>query len=436
MRKSNAHVRVSMAILVLLLVPLLGWASGAPEQEEGSMEEVTVRFSWWGGEGRHEATLEAMDLFMQEYPNIQVEAEYGGWDGYRARLFTQLAGGTNPSLMQIDQPWLSDIYTQSEDLLVDLSNRQEVETSTFDQQFLENFASIDGSLLGLPTGINAYTFIMNTEFFEQHGIPLEEEWTYEMLMEYGRQVNQANSDHYLLALVPDHMNAMFRAYMRQVAGGHVFNEDGSLAVSRQQLVAFFTLLSDLNENNVVPPREEAELYVAGQAWELPVWAEGRSGMISDWVSFLPSYIEFSDFDLDVARYVVAQEAQMDAVEIRPVQVYSVKAAANEAEISAAATLIDFLLNNQEAAQIQGTQRGIPASSSARNALEDIPQITSKALDLAQRGSFPPPSPYLTNAQVEDAYADAVQRVAFGQDPEQVADDLLQQLRQLAEDLDF
>jgi len=440
MRNGRTLLQRLIVVVLLATFTLVGWAGGKSEEEaEAAEEQVSVRFSWWGGQGRHEATLEALDLFMEENPGIDVEAEYGGWDGYRERLFTQLAGGTNPHLMQIDQPWLSDIWAQGQDLLVDLNDRPEVDVSRFDEQFLQNFATIDDTLLGLPTGVNAWTFIVNVDFFEQHGLDIQEEWDYQTLLDYGRRVNQANPDHYLLALVPAHMNSMFRHYMRQVSGGSVFNEDGSLAFEREQLVGFFELLRSLYENNVVPPRAEAELYVEGQDWELPVWAEGRAGMISDWISFMPSYIDFAEFNLDVARFAVADNAKVDAVEIRPVQVYSVKANASEAQISASAKLINFLLNDPEAALVQGTQRGIPASKTAAQALIEegaVPKVTSRALELAERGSFPPASPYLTNAQIHDAYADAVQRVAFGQDAETVADDLIAQFRQLAGELDF
>lgn len=440
MRNGRTFLQRLIVVVLLATVPLVGWAGGESEAESQSTEEeVSIRFSWWGGQGRHEATLEALELFSEQNPDINVEAEYGGWDGYRESLFTELAGGTNPHLMQVDQPWLSDIWSQGQDLLLDLRDRPELDTSTFDEEFLRDFATEGDRLIGLPTGVNAWTFMVNVDFFEQHGLEIHEEWDYETLLEYGRQVNEENPDHYLLALVPAHMNSMFRHYMRQVTGGSVFNEDGSLAFERQQLVDFFELLRSLYDNNVVPPREEAELYVEGQDWELPVWAEGRAGMISDWVSFMPSYIEFADFDLDVARFAVADDAEVDAVEIRPVSVYSVKADATEAEISASAELINFLLNDPEAALVQGTQRGIPASKTAAQALIDegeIPEVTSRAVELAERGSFPPPSPYLTNGQIHDAYADAVERVAFGEDPETVADNLIAEFEQLAGELDF
>ena len=41
-----------------------------------SNEEVTLKFSWWGGDARHEATEKAIAAFMEKYPNIKVEAQH------------------------------------------------------------------------------------------------------------------------------------------------------------------------------------------------------------------------------------------------------------------------------------------------------------------------------------------------------------------------
>ncbi|MGL5700266.1 MAG: ABC transporter substrate-binding protein, partial [Kluyvera sp.] len=47
-------------------------------------EDVELRMSWWGGNSRHQATLKALELFKQKYPNIKVKAEYTGWEGHQS----------------------------------------------------------------------------------------------------------------------------------------------------------------------------------------------------------------------------------------------------------------------------------------------------------------------------------------------------------------
>jgi oligogalacturonide transport system substrate-binding protein len=67
----------------------------------------TLRFSWWGGSGRHEATLKALRLFEEKNPGIKIKAEYMGFNGYLERLTTQIAGRSEPDVMQINWAWLA-----------------------------------------------------------------------------------------------------------------------------------------------------------------------------------------------------------------------------------------------------------------------------------------------------------------------------------------
>lgn len=84
-----------------------GQAQGtSAEGGSDSGEQITLRFSWWGGDDRHEATLEAIKLFEEKYPNIKISPEYSGFDGYQSKLSASLAGGQEADIMQIDQPWM------------------------------------------------------------------------------------------------------------------------------------------------------------------------------------------------------------------------------------------------------------------------------------------------------------------------------------------
>ena len=70
-------------------------SAGAKETQAqtGDGEQVTLRFSWWGGDSRHAATQKAAEAFMAKYPNIKVECEYGAWDGWTEKGATQLTVG-------------------------------------------------------------------------------------------------------------------------------------------------------------------------------------------------------------------------------------------------------------------------------------------------------------------------------------------------------
>ena len=54
-------------------------------------DTAQLRFVWWGSDARHEATLAAVARYCELYPNVQIDCEYQGYDGYQQKLMTQIA---------------------------------------------------------------------------------------------------------------------------------------------------------------------------------------------------------------------------------------------------------------------------------------------------------------------------------------------------------
>src|SRR5690554_5653366 len=81
------------------------------EVVEGDGDQ-SIRVAWWGGQERHDMTLEAIELFTEE-TGITVETEYTGWDGYWERLNTQAAGSNLPDVIQMDNSYLNEYDSNS-----------------------------------------------------------------------------------------------------------------------------------------------------------------------------------------------------------------------------------------------------------------------------------------------------------------------------------
>ena len=73
---------------------------------DGKLDKCTLRFSWWGGDDRHKATLDAIGLWNKKHPDITITPEYGGWDGWTEKVSSQMRSGTEPDIMQINYDWL------------------------------------------------------------------------------------------------------------------------------------------------------------------------------------------------------------------------------------------------------------------------------------------------------------------------------------------
>src|SRR5690554_1339633 len=109
--KMEVFMKKTLSVLLIVLL-VVGSAFAGGAKEAGKSGTTTLRFSWWGGDERHTPTLKALDAYMAKNPNVKVEGEYGGWDGYYQKLVTQLAGGTAADLIQIDQPWLAELSSK------------------------------------------------------------------------------------------------------------------------------------------------------------------------------------------------------------------------------------------------------------------------------------------------------------------------------------
>ncbi|MDZ2861385.1 ABC transporter substrate-binding protein, partial [Klebsiella pneumoniae] len=120
-------------------------------------QDVDLRMSWWGGNGRHQVTLKALEEFHKQNPDINVKAEYTGWDGHLSRLTTQIAGGTEPDVMQTNWNWLP-IFSKNGDGFYDLNTlKDEIDLSQFDAKELQS-TTVNGKLNGIPISVTARVF--------------------------------------------------------------------------------------------------------------------------------------------------------------------------------------------------------------------------------------------------------------------------------------
>ena len=134
--------------LLVFLILTLCLCSVFSQSQKEKQEQITLRFSWWGGDTRHQATIAAIERYMELNPNITIEYEYMGFDAYYQKLLTQLAGGTAPDISSIDYKWIGDLYAQDKPFINVNDIRDKIDLSNFDQNFLENYCSVGNYLIG------------------------------------------------------------------------------------------------------------------------------------------------------------------------------------------------------------------------------------------------------------------------------------------------
>ena len=380
-------------------------------------EPVTIRFSWWGDALRHEATLKAIAMFEEANPNIHVEAEYGGWDGYTDKLTTQIMGGTAADVVQDGGHFMTYIiygasYTDLKDYL-DI-----IDTSNFSQSLLDSYCSVDGKLISMPTGVQAWTTLQNTSLLKDNGIEPPARWTWDGLVEAGRKLHEADPEAYMLNVSMETMtNWLFPMFIQQKVGGTVINDNYAMEFTADDLTAYLTWLENMWAANALQGRSEQLLY-DGSPLENPNWNGGKLA-ISMCSSASYSWYVFDDYlkeHIDVVECFSFPEgeADNDSIIVPPASFYNIPAASEHKK--EAAMLIDFLLNNLDAGRVQGTVRSLPANSAVLAVLqaEDLvdPGI-ARAVELGSpRACVKRGTPTGLN-EVQDVLSVYIEQIAYG-----------------------
>ncbi|GIO44482.1 ABC transporter substrate-binding protein [Paenibacillus apis] len=433
----------ALSLAMVLLLTLLGACSSGGNNAvstsssntgtEGSNGEaakpVTLRFSWWGGEDRHAATLEAIEAYKKIAPNVTIEAEYQGFDGYEQKIKTQLSSGTSADIMQLDLPWLQELVAKG-DFFLDLIAQEGFDASGFDPDFLSNFGLYDGKLMAVPTGVNAYCLIINKTLADQLGIPTDIQWDWDTLYEQGKKLHEADSAKYLLLADQAALSQDFRTMLKQRTGEQWIKEDYTVGFAKEDAAAVFGWLQKAMEAGVYQPLGEADLFF-GKLDQNPKWINQQMLMTTSMSSTLPTLktVLPEGTEIITALPAIAKDAKNSGVVVRPSQLFAISN--NSEHQEEAVKFLDWFMNDPEAAVILGGVRSIPPVKSSQQAAVNAGKIDAaitNAVDLGLEHAGIVDNSISTNSEVAKILDDVVQKVSYSKStPEQAADELIASL---------
>lgn len=385
-------------------------ASAPAGNSADSDEPVTLRFAWWGGDARHQATIAAAKLYMEKHPNVTIEYEYSGWDGYKDKLVTQLAGGTAPDIIQIDYKWIYDLRGQDQYFVDPRTLSDIIDLSGFSETAY-NGCMVGDELQGLPTGLNVNTLIVDKTLFAQHNLDSSDPlyWTWDKVIEEGARVNAENPDHYLLNEFPSGMSLVQMLLAQK--GLEIVDKDFNVAVTEEQLVEALNMLRTLLDNHVILPYSESSIY-ASQTEQFPKWLNDEMGMFIQVASVIPS---FSNMDLDVMLVPRFEDAVNSGATLYPTNMFCINAKSqNQTE---AAKFLDFLFNDPEATALLGDVRGVPSTERARKQLEEagtLNPLISKAVSLGEQYPGLPFHEACFNSEVNEVIGEYIEPFGYGE----------------------
>ncbi|MBO6242384.1 MAG: carbohydrate ABC transporter substrate-binding protein [Butyrivibrio sp.] len=401
---------------------------------ESEQESVTLRFAWWGGDERNAATLEVIEQFEALHPGVTIEGEPGSSDGYHDKLATQLASGTAADIVQID-PETMPTFVDSGDYFVDL-NTTSIDMSNFEANYigLQINGNYDGKQLGLPTGIAGPAILVNKDVADKYGVDLTKtDIQWEDFIEMGKTVHEQDPEAYLFCINKEYITNLFVLTLEKQKAGKVYDSDGKLVITQDDLTSIFTYIKELYDNNVVAPASYQASYIGDDI-------QGDANWIAGKYVAAPCYISTVDVMVAAnpsANYVagslpVAADAKDGGFASNTPQLLAITKSCSNPEI--AAEFLDYFFNNEKALETLGATRSVPPTQKARDicaANGKLTQIVTDAADIAVAIGGTPNDKISSSEEAKTILYDAVEAIGYGQiSPEQAAEEVYEQYKDL------
>ena len=251
-----------------------GETSAAADKEDAAASdgEVTLRFSWWGGDARHKATEAACQAFMEKYPNIKVECEYGAWDGWAEKVATQLSGGTAPDLMQVNWNWLYQ-FSSDGSKFVDLTQFADViNMENYPADLLEQCV-VGGKQQAIPIGTTGKCFYWNKTTFDKAGIALPTSW--DELIAAGTTFKEKLGDEYYPLAMYEYERMLLMMYYLEGKYGKEWAENNTLNYSLEEVKEGLEFINSLEDAHVLPSIAQLKGDGATVLEKNPGWINGQ-----------------------------------------------------------------------------------------------------------------------------------------------------------------
>jgi multiple sugar transport system substrate-binding protein len=342
-------------VATLALAGCSGTGGATPSAGGGGFDtekDVELHIAWWGNDERAAIMAEAIDLFEEEYPNITVVQEpVGAPDDLFNRLATDFASGTAPDVFALGGAKPQEYGAAG--ALLDLSTVSEYLPTDKYPDFTLTNAIVDDTLYGLPTGGNAIGVLLNPAIFEQAGIELPEaDWTWEDFVDIANDIS-AETDGDIVGL-DLRLQDILGTYAAQYTDTGIYDWDGNLSVDADTIQQWFEMEQDLVAGGGLPDPS-----VIVEHWnvtpDLSLFGTGKAAMAFAYSNQIAAYQ--AGAGADAVIITPPSSTGVSGLAALPSQFWAIASGSENPE--AAALLVDWLLNQPEAAEIILANRGLP-----------------------------------------------------------------------------
>ncbi|MDF2962251.1 MAG: transporter substrate-binding protein [Paenibacillus sp.] len=328
-------------------------------------QKVELRVAWWGGQARHDKMNKLFDQFEQKYPNIKVSREFTTENQYAEKFTTQAAGGNAPDVMQTSSFFQFDFVTRGMMLDLDpLVASGALNTKDFDPVDVGG-GKVNDKLYAISLGHNITGVIYNTAMFKKAGLePPKNNWTWDEYVAAAKSLQKSLGKD---AWATEDEGGVYRGLelFAQQRGKNVFKDKG-LGIDKKDLADWFTFWDNMRKDGLTPP-PATQSEQGDKTQEQSMLARGKVAMISKSSNQLKIYQGSAKDELGIVSYPMDPKGDKKI----PLIVASLGISAKTKHPKEAALLIDYVVNDPEAAKTFKGEHGPQASKKMQEVIKPL-----------------------------------------------------------------
>ena len=350
-------------------------AASADESLALSDGPVNLSISWWGGDSRHAAYQSALEAFQAEHSNITVEPTFAAWSGWEEKMAAAFIAGNAQDVCQVNWNWLYN-YSADGSKFVDLNTASKfIDLTQWDAAAMDA-CYVANSQQCVPVSMTGRIFYWNMTTFNKAGIT-EVPKSLDDLMAAGKAFQEKLGNDYY----PMHLGAYDRMILMVFYLESKYGKDwadpttSTLNYTEEEIAEGLAFIKSLVDNHVMM---NLKTYYSANSdtatHQSNEWITGKIAGIFEWDSAASKYSSALD-DSNKDGFTVGEEIKFGdnngGFSKVSMGLAITKTCKNVAE---AATLINFLLNEEKGASIMGSECGIPASKAGLAAAQAAGKI--------------------------------------------------------------
>ena len=346
-------------------------AASADESLALSDGPVSLSISWWGGDSRHAAYQSALEAFQAEHSNITVEPTFAAWSGWEEKMAAAFIAGNAQDVCQVNWNWLYN-YSADGSKFVDLNTASKfIDLTQWDAAAMDA-CYVANSQQCVPVSMTGRIFFWNMTTFNKAGIT-EVPKSLDDLMAAGKTFQEKLGDDYY----PMHLGAYDRMILMVFYLESKYGKDwadpvtSTLNYTEEEIAEGLAFIKSLVDGHVMMNLKN--YYAANSdtaTHQTNEWITGKIAGIFEWDSAASKYSAALD-DENKAGFTVGEEIKFGDNNGGFSKVSMGLAIAKTCKnVAEAATLINFLLNEEKGASIMGSECGIPASKAGLKFAQD------------------------------------------------------------------